>query len=69
MRRRSSWTRPQQFAYWVNLYNAATVDLVLDNPGVTDIRTIDGGLLRNLYRGQSVPTRTKQTFPQCIWSP
>jgi hypothetical protein len=35
----------QQFAHWVNLYNAATVDLVLDNYPVSSIRKIDGGLL------------------------
>lgn len=38
-------TRAQQFAYWVNLYNAATVDLVLDHPSAEGIREIDGGLL------------------------
>jgi hypothetical protein len=37
--------RAQQFAYWVNLYNAATVDVVLAAYPVSSIRRIDGGLL------------------------
>ena len=33
--------RDQQFAYWVNLYNALTVRVVLDHYPVTSIRDID----------------------------
>jgi len=33
--------RAEQFAYWVNLYNALTVRLILDHPGVKSIRDID----------------------------
>lgn len=40
-------TRPQQLAYWVNLYNAATVDLVLDAYPVPSILRVQGGLLRS----------------------
>ena len=37
-------TRDQQLAYWINLYNALTVDLILDNYPVASIRDItDGG--------------------------
>jgi Protein of unknown function, DUF547 len=38
-------TRPQQLAYWINLYNAATVRLVTARHPVSSIRRIDGGLL------------------------
>jgi hypothetical protein len=38
-------TRPEQLAYWINLYNAATVDLVLDAYPVTSIRRVHGGIL------------------------
>ena len=38
-------TRDEQFAYWVNLYNAATVALVADNFPVASIREIGGRLL------------------------
>ena len=34
-------TRPQQLAFWINLYNAATVRLVLENYPVKSIRKID----------------------------
>ncbi|MDF1721433.1 MAG: DUF547 domain-containing protein [Minwuia sp.] len=37
----SALNRPAQFAYWVNLYNALTVRLIVDNPGVETIRDID----------------------------
>ena len=37
----SGFSRPQQFAYWVNLYNALTVQLVLDHYPVKSIRDID----------------------------
>ena len=38
-------TRRQQLAYWINLYNAATVRLVIERHPVSSIRKIDGGLL------------------------
>lgn len=34
----------QQMAYWINLYNALTVKLILDHPGVESIRDISSGL-------------------------
>jgi len=37
----SEHNRDQQFAYWVNLYNALTVDVVLDHYPVDTIRDID----------------------------
>lgn len=36
-------TTGQQQAYWINLYNALTVQLILDNPGVSSIRRIKDG--------------------------
>ena len=35
------YDRPEQFAYWVNLYNALTVQVVLDHYPVDSIRDID----------------------------
>lgn len=35
------YSRGEQFAFWVNLYNAVTVDLVLDRYPVASIRDID----------------------------
>ena len=34
------YSRDQQFAYWVNLYNAATVRLIVDNYPLTSIKKI-----------------------------
>lgn len=34
----------EQFAYWVNLYNALTVEVVLSNPGKKSIRRMGKGL-------------------------
>ena len=36
-----SYSQPEQFAYWVNLYNALTVQVVLDHYPVKSIRDID----------------------------
>ena len=43
----SDFARPEQFAFWCNLYNAATIKLVLDAYPVASIRDIDlgGGVL------------------------
>lgn len=38
-------TRPQQLAYWINLYNALTVEVVLDHYPVQSIRRIKFGRL------------------------
>ena len=38
-------TRDQQLAYWVNLYNAVTVDVILQNYPVASIRKIKDGPL------------------------
>jgi len=35
-------TRAEQFAYWVNLYNAITVDLILDNYPLKSITKLGG---------------------------
>ncbi len=39
------YSRPEQEAYWINLYNALTVDLVLAHYPVKSIREIGGGWL------------------------
>lgn len=36
----SAWATPQQFVYWSNLYNAVTLDVVLDHYPVASIRDI-----------------------------
>lgn len=45
--------RPEQFAYWANLYNAKTIDIVLDKYPVKSIKDISlgGGLLAAVTGG------------------
>lgn len=38
-------TRDQQLAFWINLYNAQTVEVILDNYPVGSIREINDGFL------------------------
>ena len=42
-----SLPRPEQFAYWINLYNALTVKVVLDHPGKKTILRMGKGLFSN----------------------
>lgn len=37
-------SRDAQMAWWINLYNAITVDLILAHPGIDSIRDISSGL-------------------------
>jgi len=44
----SDRARPVQFAYWVNMYNALTIKVILDNYPVKSIRDIDtSGIFAN----------------------
>ncbi len=38
-----SWSRAEKMAYWINAYNAFTVDLVVEHYPVESITQIDGG--------------------------
>lgn len=54
----SSLNQPEQFSYWINLYNALTVKTVLDHYPVSTIRDIDisPGLFANGPWGASLIT-------------
>ncbi len=39
----SDWSRNEKLAYWMNLYNAATINLILDNYPLKSIMDLDGG--------------------------
>lgn len=41
---KDGWSQAEQFAYYINLYNAATVNLVLENNMPASIKDIDGPL-------------------------
>jgi len=38
-----AFSRPQRIAFWVNAYNALTVDLIVENPGIGSIKELDEG--------------------------
>ena len=61
--RPTTLTRPEQFAYWVNLYNAKTIDVVLGEYPVKSIRdiSIKGGLIGFLKKsvGKGGPWKAK----------
>lgn len=41
----SALTRDQQLAFWINMYNAETIEIILDNYPVSSIREINDGFL------------------------
>ncbi len=59
----STLDRPEQFAFWANLYNAKTVDVILENYPVKTIRdiTIGGGFFDALKKtvGAGGPWKAK----------
>jgi uncharacterized protein DUF547 len=48
------WTRDQRFAFWINTYNAYTIQLVRDNYPVKSIKSI-GGLLTSVWDKAFIP--------------
>lgn len=50
----SALARPEQFAFWVNLYNAATVNVVLERYPVGSIRDIKPSIFANGPWGMNV---------------
>ncbi len=38
----NDWSVQELLAYYINLYNAVTIELILDNPNVKSIKDIDG---------------------------
>lgn len=40
---KSDWSRDEKLAYWINAYNAFTIDLILSNYPVSKITDLDGG--------------------------
>lgn len=39
----SDWSRAEKIAYWINVYNAFTIQLILDNYPVSSITKLHGG--------------------------
>lgn len=58
----TSYNKKEQKAYWINLYNALTVDLVLDNYPVDSITDISAGFLSFGPWGKDVVTIEGQSL-------
>lgn len=39
----TAWNKNDQLAFWINVYNAFTIDLIVNNYPVKSIRDLDGG--------------------------
>ncbi len=51
------WSREERFAYWINVYNAWTVKLILINyPGVESIKDL-GNIFKSAWKKKIVRTR------------
>jgi hypothetical protein len=55
-----SWTEPQQLAYLINLYNAATLKLIVDNYPLTSIKKV-GNFLKGPWKQPVVRLHGKMT--------
>lgn len=53
------WTKDQQFAYWVNVYNAYTLKIIVDNYPVKSIRDI-GGPINTTWKKKFIPVLGKK---------
>ena len=45
-----SWTKEDKLAYWINAYNALTIDLILRNPKVNSIKDIKNPWNQRLWK-------------------
>ncbi len=45
-----SWAKEEKLAYWINAYNAFTIDLILRNPSVKSIKDIDDPWGQKLWK-------------------
>lgn len=53
--RLEGWTRAQRLAFWINAYNAYTVQLVVDAYPVTGIRSIGGLFSGSVFARRFIP--------------
>ncbi len=47
---KDTWSRDEQMAYWINAYNAFTIDLIVDNYPVSSILKLDNGKTWDVQR-------------------
>ncbi len=49
---KNSWNKNDELAYWINAYNAITIDLILDNFPVKSIKEIKNRWGKKLYKNK-----------------
>lgn len=50
-----TWTREQRFAFWINVYNAHTIELIVDHYPVDSIEDIGGKLFGRVWDQEFIP--------------
>lgn len=50
-----SWTREERYAFWINVYNAHAVQLIVDNYPVESIRDLGGKLFDRVWDQEFIP--------------
>lgn len=51
----AEWTRAQQYAFWINVYNAHVIQLVLDNYPIRSIKDIGGAIFNKVWDKRFIP--------------
>lgn len=59
-----TYTKPEQYAYWVNLYNALTVDLIIKEYPVKSITKLGGLFSFGPWDQELITVQGKKTDPQ-----
>ena len=56
-----NWSKNEQMAYWINTYNAYTVQLILKNYPVTSIKSIKSGIpfVNDVWQMEFIPIENK----------
>jgi hypothetical protein len=56
-----NWTKSEQMAYWINTYNAYTVQLILKNYPVKSIKSIKSGIpfVNDVWQMELIPIENK----------
>ena len=50
------WSQPQRFAFWINAYNAHTIQLVVENYPLKSIRKLDGAFgINTVFDKEFIP--------------
>jgi len=52
----ATWTKEQRFAFWINVYNAHTIELIVENYPLKTIRDLDRALgLKSVFDDEFIP--------------